>query len=122
MRVFRIQNNIDGRGPWQPGFSIKWADDDFAPGMFQLPTWMEEFGADLLARLGERHEYFGCGVRELDKIKLWFSNSEKDRLMKLGYNVVSLRIERILAESKNQLVFARRRPLYEGAVIVEFPK
>jgi hypothetical protein len=43
------------------------------------------------------------------------------RLRALGYKLVVLNAERILGESPNQVVFARRRPLTEGVTIVRYP-
>lgn len=120
MRVYRVQDN-EGRGPFKPGFSQVWADPDWAPGMKPLPTFMEEFGRDLIDRLGQPGEYFGSAVRAAGDICKWFSADERRRLCDLGYSVVALKISRILAESENQLVFARRTPLRHGAIIVPWP-
>ena len=40
MRVFRVQD-ANGRGPFRPGFSREWCDDDFAPGMLPLAATSE---------------------------------------------------------------------------------
>ena len=117
LRVFRVQD-ANGRGPFRPGFSVKWCDDDFHPSMSPLPTWMEEFGWDLIDRLDWPTEHFGCAVRSVEQISRWFSDAEQYRLALLGFNLVSLDIARILAESPNQLVFARQKPLANDALIV----
>lgn len=117
VRVFRVQD-ANGRGPFRPGFSREWCDDDFAPGMLPLPTWMEEFGRDLIDRLGRPGEHFGSAVRTIGQISRWFSATEQNRLEKHAFNVVSLHVTRVLAESANQLVFARGMPLARGALIV----
>lgn len=114
MHVYRVQG-LDGRGPFRPGFSRYWADDDFAPGIVAPPTWMDEFGADAIDRLGKRGEYFGSAVRAIADISKWFSTTEQSRLATMGFNVVSLRAFRILAESPNQVLFARRSPFNVGA-------
>src|SRR5262245_6350137 len=57
-RVFRIQD-AEGRGPFKPGFSNRWTDEDFAPGMKPMPPWGDEFGWDLIERLGYPDEHFG---------------------------------------------------------------
>ena len=117
MRVFRIQD-CHGRGPFIPGFSAQWADETFRDCTAPLPTWMDEFGADLLDRLGLPGEFFGSAVRSANQISRWFSAREQARLASLGFHVVKLNVDRILAESENQLVFARRRPLSRGAKIL----
>lgn len=119
-RVYRVQD-ANGRGPYQPGFSRQWADEDFAPGMMALPTWMEEFGSDLITRLGRPGEHYGSAVRSVEKLSEWFSPTEQRRLAALGFIPVALRANRILAESKNQLVFARQRPLARGALLMPWP-
>ena len=43
---------------------------------------------------------------------------ERQRLAALDFHIVSLKIRRMLAESKNQLVFERGRPLNHGAIII----
>lgn len=111
MIVYRVQDH-KGRGPFKPGLSKRWADEVFAPGQEELPTFMEEFGNDLIERLGRPGEYYGSAVRSADKIKRWFSEAERTKLHKLGYRLVSMKADRVLAESSNQIVFARRRPLY----------
>lgn len=109
-RVYRIQAR-DGRGPYRPGFSHIWCDADFEDGTKNFPTWGEEFGDDLISKHGQAHEYFGSAVRSIQKLCEWFSPRERGKLKLLGFNIVSLHPGRVLAESENQLVFARRRPL-----------
>ena len=116
-RVFRIQD-ADGRGPWRPGFSVKWSDPDFAPGVEDLPPYFVEFGHDLLERRGIPGEHYGCAVRKLKDLCRWVSAAERAKLATLGFNIVSLKPDRILAESKNQLVFACRTPLSRAAIIL----
>lgn len=116
-RVIRIQDSR-GRGPFQPGFSRVWADEDFAPGQKPMPTWMEEFGLDLIRSQGAPGMHFGTAVRTLDQLFCWFSETERQRLAALDFHIVSLKIRRVLAESKNQLVFERGRPLNHGAIVI----
>jgi hypothetical protein len=120
MRVYRVQD-AEGRGPFRPGVPAVWADEFFAPGMDEMPSWMEEFGADLINRKGLPGEYFGTAVRLLGHLRKWFSCAEMARLDALGYRPVCLTIQRILAESGNQLIFARRAPLAKGALLVPWP-
>ncbi len=117
MRVYRVQDK-DGRGPWRPGFSRVWADKEFGPGVERLPPWGVEFGLDLIARRGLPGEHYGCAVRKPRELRRWFSTAEMERLATLGYAIVSVKAERILAESGNQLVFASRKPLALGATVV----
>lgn len=118
--VFRIQDR-KGCGPFKPGVSKKWCDDDFGPGVKNHPTMMEEFGHDLIDRKGLPGEHYGTAVRDVEKLAEWFSASEREKLRKLGYRVVSMKIDRILAESPNQLIFARHKPLYRDVRIEKGP-
>jgi len=116
-RVYRIQDK-EGRGPWRPGLSKHWCDKEFAVGVEALPTCFVEFGNDLIDRRGMPGEYYGCGVRRLSDFRRWLSETERARLEAMGFNIVSLRPDRILAESKNQVVFASRIPLRRVGEIV----
>ncbi len=116
MRVYRIQD-AEGRGPFRPGVSSQWVDkNDLLPP----PTWMGEFGGHLMKEL-RPGEFAGCAVRELAQLSKWFSPTEMPRLRALGYRLVALHADRILAQSPNQVVFARRRPLNSGATILRYP-
>jgi len=116
-RVFRVQDRR-GRGPFAPGASRLWADPEFTRGMLALPTWLDEFGLDLIDKHGRPGEVFGCATRTIDGLCRWFSKTERPRLSALGFNIVAILPGRILAESSNQLVFARFAPLNRGARIV----
>ena len=117
--VYRVQDS-EGRGPFRPGFSQRWSDLDFTPGMEQLPTIIEEFGRDIFQRLGRPGEHYGTAVRDVDGLKRWFSPTERERLEKLNFRIVFLRVNRVLAESKNQLLFARTRPLRTGVAFISW--
>jgi hypothetical protein len=83
--------------------------------MVALPTWQEEFGGDLIERRGLPGEHYGSAVRSVKDLARWFSEAEQERLRALGFRVVSIGPVRILAESKNQVVFASRVPLATAA-------
>lgn len=104
--VYRVQG-IDGRGPWRPGFSDRWVSDDDTP---LPPPWFEEFGTRIVHGC-RPHEALGCGCRSLDQLSKWFKPEELQRLRMLGFHVVRMEVDRILAESENQVVFARSKPL-----------
>lgn len=104
-RILRIQD-ADGRGPYKPGFSAVWCDNYGPP---PPPTYMHEFPG-ILRRMNEDAHY-GSAVRTVEQIRKWFTPTELCRLRILGYRLVAMNVDRILAESKNQLVFMRRKPL-----------
>lgn len=114
--IFRVQDG-EGRGPFRPGgFIRRWAE----PHWLKLPTWMEEFGPSVV-ELRKPWEHIGCGVRAIEQIRNWFSPGERERLLRLGYNVVSFPIDRVLAESANQVVFARAIPLRDFVTTHHWP-
>lgn len=110
MKVYRVQD-ADGRGPFKPGFSKTWVDEIFHPEVKEHPTWMQEFGTDLIARKGRKGEYFGSAVLYLGKLREWFSPTERQKLKELGYYIAAMNAERLLAWSPAQVVFARSLPL-----------
>jgi hypothetical protein len=117
LRIYRVQD-AGGRGPFRPGFSAQWLDDELAPDRLELPPWTEEFGFHLIQLRGKPGEHFGTATRSIDGLRKWFSPTEQAKLRLFGYNIASFEDARVLAESEHQLVFARARPLNRGAIIV----
>jgi hypothetical protein len=115
-RVVRIQDH-DGRGPFKPGFSHVWCDTEGDP---QLPPWFQEFPGLLqkVRKAAETH-HVGCGCRSVEQIERWFTPTERVRLSILGYKLVSMEVDRVLAESKNQVVFLREKPLKDDIEVLE---
>jgi len=116
--IFRVQDG-DGRGPFRLGLSRQWIDDTTGPAL--PPSWIEEFGLDLLKREGRMGEHYGSGCMTLHDLTLWFQPDECVRLALLGFRVVRLDGARIIARSSCQVVFGRLRPLAEAANIVAWP-
>lgn len=112
--VYRIQD-AEGRGPFRPGYSAKWLD---AKPHCEFPSWLQEFGYCIPADLEAQGWHFGSACRTLDGIKQWFSRTERKRLARYGYSIVAVKPDRIIAESKYQLLIARQRPLWDGAISV----
>ena len=108
--VYRVQDRT-GRGPFRPGFSHLWVDDERTSCP---PSFIEEFGAEIISKMTPGYAY-GCGVRQRAQVDNWFSPTEIIRLRMLGYAIVKLDVDVILAESAHQVVFGRRRPLRFGA-------
>lgn len=117
--VLRVQH-LDGRGPFRPGITTLWIDQ--GRPTYQ-PTWMEEFGHDLITARGIPGAYHGTGVRTLDQLCRWFSSSERAKLRGLGFAVARMNADRVLAESPHQLVFARFKPFNDAEVeVLPWPK
>ncbi len=113
--VYRVQD-LDGRGPWKPGFSRRWVED--RPDHDALLPWPLEFGTGILDRL-LTGEAAGCGCRTLEQLRRWFTASEYKKLLGYGYRAVQMEVGRILAESEIQCLFGRAKPLREDVSSVE---
>lgn len=110
VRVYRVQDG-EGRGPFRPGFSRRWFEErDSYP-----PAYLEWFG-DLRPILRDG-EYGGCGCRSIEQLRQWFRPTELDTLRLFGYAVVSMDVDRVIAENENEIVFARRKPLRFGVQV-----
>ena len=116
MVVYRVQDP-EGRGPFRPGFSRYWLDEDLGERS-RLPSWGEEFGHDLISKNYRKRHHYGSAVKTLHEVTIWFSASELLRLKLYGYSVVKLQADRILAESTVQVVFERKKPFNIGAEII----
>lgn len=110
MRIYRVQNIKDGRGPHRPGFTEVWAAPDKT---FFPPAFYEEFPGikESMQARAEMGMVVGCGFRHMGQLRNYFLPSEIGRLKALGYWVASMRVDELLAESKHQVVFARQWPL-----------
>lgn len=111
--IYRVQDK-DGRGPFKPGFSHKWAIPRYEQK--NLPTWAEEFGIKSLSMNFGYH--VGCGCLTLDQLRRWFAQDEYAALLRLGYRAVKMDADRILAQSDVQCLFERRRALRKGVTTV----
>jgi hypothetical protein len=108
-RIYRWQD-AEGRGPYRPGVSRYWADED---QQANNPPMYIEFGADVVHRAPPGHA-MGCGFRSIEQMQRWFSRDEQVRMRLLGYEFGSMEVDRVVAESDRQLVFSRRLPLRHG--------
>jgi len=91
-----------------------WVDESH-PAPFP-PTLTEDF-PDLQPKLDDAHRrglHIGTCCDGLDQLAKWFTEMERGRLLLLGYYLVKVDImviNRILARSEHQTVFACRRHL-----------
>jgi len=118
--IFRVQDK-SGRGPFRPGMSKYWADRTGSV----LPPYHHEFGLGIIEELysimDKQGGAIGCAVSTLRDICNWFSPREIDRLSKMGFTAVSLEADMIVRESRNQILFWRRMPLYLGVQVLAWP-
>lgn len=117
--IYRVQHD-DGRGPWRPGFSVQWIDEDADCGHLS-ETLMDLMPVPLLRALPDGWHY-GCGCRSVSELGRWFTQVERVRLERLGFYPVRMHVDRVLAESEKQVFFARRRPLNDGASRISWKK
>lgn len=109
--LYRIQD-ASGRGPWRPGFSLKWIDtekdDSLCPPMMQdFPEWRR-----LINRAIDRgYLHYGCCVRGMAGVHRWFTPAELSRLRGFGFRLVDASGLTVICESKNQIIAGSRWPL-----------
>ena len=118
MSVVRVQD-ADGRGPWRPGFSHTWIEED-APADRLTESVLELVPPSVLRAI-PRDIHVGCACRSVEALMAWFTPVERQRLARLGFHIVRLRVDRVIAESDWQMVVARRRPFAEGATRLRWP-
>lgn len=110
LTVYRIQD-LEGRGPFRPNFSHLWLDPDPKLHESKLVPWPEQFPEAFFRIRVFRTIYCGCGCESPDQLKLWFSESEVNRLRRFGYTAVKMSVDEILGQSDVQTVFRRLKPL-----------
>ncbi len=118
-RVFRVQDR-EGRGPFRPGFSRLWLDEDIGERA-ELPSWIEEFGPAAFGAAPDGAHGFSA-VRTLDKLRAWFSASETERLVRFGFVVVEVPDAHVICESEHQVLCWRDRPLADGVMRRAVPR
>lgn len=110
--VYRVQD-ADGRGPWKPGFSIKWVDRQ---SVHPLPAdVVTAFG------LGWRNEIpdgwaCGCACLSMEALREWILPIERERLTAFGYAPVAMYADAIIRRNDDQVIFARKKRLTVGAM------
>lgn len=117
--VYRVQD-MDGRGPWKPGFSHRWVEDRPEHEFAALMPGPLEFAAVIRSViLRSRGANIGYGCRSLKQLRRWFTAGEHATLIQFGYQVVRMKVDRILAESEIQCVFERAEPLRKNVEAIE---
>ena len=104
--IYRVQDK-DGRGPFKPDFSSKWAT--WREDLKNLMPWFTELGPIHLGAFS--WEEVGCGCRTIKQLRRWFTEKEYKILQQYGYEAIELKAVRILGESKTQILFTKKEPL-----------
>jgi hypothetical protein len=110
--VYRVQAT-DGRGPWRPGWSHNWIDEDAPVGRLS-ETLMDLMSVEHLRALPSTMAY-GCGCRTVAALMEWYTQVERHRLQAFGFYPVRINADVVLAESEWQMLVGRKRPFSEGA-------
>lgn len=114
--IYRVQDST-GRGPFRPGFSRSWIDEY---GDRPLPAdIISAFGIGWKNLVPANHQS-GCGCRTLDGILAWFTPTEQQKLKGLGFSIVKMKVDSIIAENADQVIFTRERPFNDGATILSW--
>lgn len=111
--IYRVQDD-SGRGPYRPGTSHRWKDNDHDA---RNPTFFTEFGIGVVDDR-KPGEAMGCAFLSLGQFYTWFSPAERTRLRLIGYRLCRMTADRIVAKSDRQVVFTRMRPLRKGATVL----
>lgn len=112
-RIYRIQD-ADGRGPYRPGFTHVWQDDE---GPVNPPMPVPVIMA--LRAAMPRHHHMGFGFVSLEQLRQWFTVPELRKLHVLGYVIAEMGATGILRRDEKQVVFHRRFPFTEGIRVVQ---
>lgn len=107
-RLYRVQD-VEGRGPYRPGFSRFWSNPE---GPIVLPWW-EELKLSLrdAYKMIPRDMFGGSAFQSLDQLTGWFLPDEREKLDAFGYYIVRFRPDKIIAETPTQVVFAQNYAL-----------
>lgn len=107
--LVRVQDR-SGRGPYIPGFSHRWADTS---GPASAPWW-EELGITIPQAIvmipADMH--VGCAFQSMDLLTRWFTKREREKLHHLGFYVVKVSPDVVVAETPTQVVFGTKAPLF----------
>lgn len=118
MIVYRVQD-INGRGPWKPGFSQLWVEP--SKDHDKLIPWFHEFERIDFQLLPKESAGYGC--LSLEQLRRWFTELEYQKLVEYGYQAVKIKAAKILASSPLQCVFTRLQPLCEDVSAIDlYPK
>lgn len=113
MTVYRVQD-IVGRGPYRPGFSHRWSD----PNGPDNPPWWVEIGETIEsahARCNDPTMHYGCGFDTLDQLHAWFNSRDLRNLDRLGFKMVRIVPDVIVARTPSQVVFGARQRFASAA-------
>lgn len=121
MTIFRYQDD-EGRGPFRPGMTERWLVDHESKPVGLI----NERGIDRVrhhvAAFSAMHPgvdfHYGFGCASLNGLFRWFTSEERQKIAALGYHLVAMIADRAVCGNRSEILFARRRPLNQRAVIL----
>lgn len=108
--ILRVQDE-NGRGPWRPGFSIKWSDKHLDPVKEATcrPVYEEvEDFQEVVRKLHRRGLMVGCAAKEIEGLMRWFSREELSRLKSMGFDIYDVSKAKVEIETPSQVVISAR--------------
>ncbi len=108
--ILRVQDSR-GRGPWRPGLSSQWCDNNRDFGLPAIFVDLPDFSR-IVQRAYQCGLHFGCATRQ-ERFCDWFTPREQARLAVLGFHVADASRAEILAETINQVLIGSPRPLWK---------
>jgi hypothetical protein len=104
--ILRVQDEA-GRGPWRPGFSHQWIDQDREDGPPAMYEEVEDFH-ELVKKYHRLGYHIGCAVRGFAGIRLWFTRTELIKLRMMGFDIYNANEARVIEETPNQLLIGTK--------------
>ena len=112
-KVYRVQDK-EGRGPWKPGFSMKWVEN--RDDLDNLHPWFREFGD--VRRLIPNGMIMGSACLSIEQLRRWFTPGEYQTLLGFGYQAVAIEAS-VAVGSDIQCVIYRAKAFEEDAEPIE---
>lgn len=120
MTIFRYQDD-EGRGPFRPGMTDRWlVEHEGKPNglVLELGPSGLRCAINCFAKKHREIHNLGFGCVSIDGLFKWFTREERETLKMLGYDLVAMQVDGVVAENRDEVLFARRRPLCRRAVIL----
>ncbi|MCX8816996.1 hypothetical protein [Vibrio parahaemolyticus] len=113
--VYRIQDK-KGRGPFNPNITHRWIEprSDRATMQPFFVTW-----PDFFPEAGTNN---ACACMTAKQLKRWFTASEYQKLLSLGYRAVRMQVDAVVKQNDTQCIFKRKKALHKDVEEFELYK
>ena len=102
MIFYRVQSTQDKRGPYRFELSPLWKDEGHDERNEELEITVVE---DVI--LPDSSKWKAFAFRSKKQLMEWFSKSELKRLKKLGFVVAKVNADKVIYETKKEVVIGR---------------